>query len=155
MPAARQPTAEVVVRPTLKYIRIGYAITLLIIAGAVAAWAIFLSQQQPWVLIAPVLLLLIPLNHHIQRQATRTTMTGDRLRYETGMLSKTTRTIQLSKVQDVRVDQTLRQRIFGIGDISIETAGETSRLTLRNVDSPQQIADQILAAAQKGQGPAV
>ena len=44
------------------------------------------------------------------------TMVGDKLRYEVGMLSKATRTIQLSKVQDVTVRQSLPQRIAGVGD---------------------------------------
>jgi uncharacterized membrane protein YdbT with pleckstrin-like domain len=63
-------------------------------------------------------------------------------------LSKTVRTIQLTKVQDVRVDQSLWQRIFRLGDISIETAGETSRLTITNVDQPREVADEISEAAQ-------
>ena len=75
---------------------------------------------------------------------TKTTITGERLRYESGVASKSTRTIQLSKVQDVRVDQALSQRMFGVGDISIETAGEASRLTLVNIDNPQALADEIL-----------
>jgi len=39
------------------------------------------------------------------------------------------------------------QRMFGIGNLSIETAGEASRLTIRNVDRPQEVADEILAAS--------
>jgi uncharacterized membrane protein YdbT with pleckstrin-like domain len=66
------------------------------------------------------------------------------------MTSKSTRTIQLSKVQDVRVDQGLMQRLFNIGNISIETAGETSRLSIPNVDDPQALADEILNRAQHG-----
>ena len=72
------------------------------------------------------------------------TMVGDKLRYETGMLSKATRTIQLSKVQDVTVRQSVAQRMGGVGDLSIETAGETSRLTFPNIDGPQAIADKII-----------
>ena len=53
------------------------------------------------------------------------------------MTSKTTRNIQISKIQDVRVDQSVSQRIFNVGDLSIETAGESSRLTVHNVDNPQ------------------
>ena len=61
--------------------------------------------------------------------------------------SKSTRNISLPKVQDARVDQSVIQRMFGVGNLSIETAGETSRLTIRNVDQPQQVADEILAAS--------
>jgi putative membrane protein len=86
-----------------------------------------------------------------RRQLTKVTLAGDRLRYETGFAAKTTRTIQISKVQDVRVDQRPMQRIFKVGDISIETAGETSRLTIPDVDDPQAVADVILDRAHGGQ----
>ena len=78
------------------------------------------------------------------------TLSGDKLRYESGFLSKTTRSIQLSKIQDVRVDQSIAQRMLGAGDISIETAGETSRLTMHNVDRPQEVADYVMDAAHRG-----
>jgi uncharacterized membrane protein YdbT with pleckstrin-like domain len=76
------------------------------------------------------------------------TLAGDKLRYESGALSKTTRTIQVSKVQDVRVDQSLLQRLIGTGNLSIETAGETSRLTVENIDDPGAVADAITEASQ-------
>jgi uncharacterized membrane protein YdbT with pleckstrin-like domain len=63
------------------------------------------------------------------------------------MASRSTRTMEIHKVQDVRVDQSLTQRLLGTGNISIETAGETSRLTLVNIDRPQYVADRILEAA--------
>jgi uncharacterized membrane protein YdbT with pleckstrin-like domain len=67
-------------------------------------------------------------------------------------MAKSTRNISLPKVQDARVDQSVMQRMFGIGDLSIETAGEASRLTIRNVDQPQQVADEILAASHAAPG---
>ena len=60
------------------------------------------------------------------------------------MLSRSTRTMELSRIQDVRVDQTLLQRMIGIGTITVETAGETGRLSMANVDRPQTVADIIL-----------
>jgi uncharacterized membrane protein YdbT with pleckstrin-like domain len=77
-------------------------------------------------------------------------VSGDRLRYETGLAAKSTRTIQLSKIQDVRAEQRLTQRIFNVGNLSIETAGEASRLTLFNVDDPNKLADEILNRSQAG-----
>src|SRR5579864_1816001 len=96
----------------------------------------------------PPLILLWPLGRWIRRQSNTAVMTPDRIRYETGMLAKSTRTIQLNKVQDVRVDQRPMQRIFKVGNLSIETAGEASRLTLPNVDNPQALADEILNRSQ-------
>ena len=69
---------------------------------------------------------------------------GEKLRYESGWFSKSTRIIQLPKVQDVRVNQSIVQRIFGVGDVAIETAGEASRLTVPDLDQPQIVANQIL-----------
>jgi uncharacterized membrane protein YdbT with pleckstrin-like domain len=108
------------------------------------------DQAPRWVMILPPLILLWPLVRWIKRSLTKATITGERLRYESGFPAKSTRTIQLSKVQDVRVDQRMSQRMFGVGNISIETAGESSRLTLHNVDDPQGLADEILNRAQHG-----
>ena len=41
----------------------------------------------------------------------------------------------------------MMQRIFGVGNLSIETAGEASRLTIFDVDGPQALADEILNRA--------
>jgi len=56
-------------------------------------------------------------------------------------------------LQDVRVDQKLMQRLFQVGDLAIETAGEASRLTIRNVDNPQALADEIMNRSQHGPAP--
>ena len=99
-----------------------------------------LSVGSPLIMIVPFFILLWPAERAVRRRYTKAAIVGDRLRYEAGMTSKSTRTIQLTKVQDVRVDQSMAQRIFNIGNISIETAGETSRLTIENVDDPQSLA---------------
>jgi uncharacterized membrane protein YdbT with pleckstrin-like domain len=52
----------------------------------------------------------------------------------------------------VRLDQTVTQRLLRLGDISIETAGETSLLTMRNVDHPDAVTEEILRAAHPESG---
>ena len=94
-----------------------------------------------------MLILLWPIKRHLQRQAVKLTIAGDKLRYETGLASKSMRIIQLPKVQDVRVIQSFWQRIFGVGNISIETAGENSRLVVENLDQPRELAEQITDAS--------
>jgi uncharacterized membrane protein YdbT with pleckstrin-like domain len=86
---------------------------------------------------------------HVKLRFTTMTIQGNKLRFESGMITKSTRTMELSRIQDVRVDQTLMQRLVGIGSITIETAGETGRLTMQNVDQPQSIADFILESSRK------
>jgi len=69
----------------------------------------------------------------------------------TDVRNEPSRTIQLSKLQDVRVEQRMMQRVFNVGNLSIETAGEASRLTLVNVDDPHKLADEIMNRSQAGQ----
>ena len=73
---------------------------------------------------------------------------GDKLRYEVGFMRKSTRNISLPKVQDARVDQSVTQRMFSVGDLAIETAGEASRLVIHDIDRPQPLADEIMRRAE-------
>ncbi len=144
--------SEVIIRPTAKFLKAGTILTALIFAGLeIAYFAMWRDQEvlRLLPLILPVIFLW-PAVRWLRRRSIRAVMSGDRLRYEVGFTSKSTRNIQLSKLQDVRVDQGIWQRMFNIGDISLETSGETSRLTIRNVDRPQAIADELMSRSQGG-----
>lgn len=143
---------ELTIRPTAKFLKIGAILAGLIFLALEVACLISWNTAvgSPLIMLPPLAILFWPASRAIARQYTRTVITVDRLRYETGFTSKSTRTIQLAKVQDVRVDQKFSQRIFNVGDLSIETAGEASRLTLQNVDDPQALADEIMSRSQKG-----
>ena len=145
-----------VVRPSMKLVKFWYCFSLLVIVAAVFVHVLYLMSlkepawlHEPWLPGVAALVLLVPIRRHIRRQLVKMTITGDKLRTEEGLFVKTTRSIQLSRVQDMRVDQSLGQRILGVGDISIETSGESSRLEIDNVDRPQSIADEIMAASQE------
>lgn len=141
---------DLTVRPTAKFLKAGAILAALIFIALEALYYVYLSASTPLLMLIPLVVFIWPASRAFRRRFTLAAITGDRLRYETGLASKATRTIQLSKVQDVRVDQRLMQRIFGVGDISIETAGEASRLTIHNVDDPQALADEILNRSQRG-----
>jgi uncharacterized membrane protein YdbT with pleckstrin-like domain len=138
-----------IIRPTMKFIYMGYALVIVIVVALVVAlmrieWPPSIpSPVQHWIPWLPVLLLLWPVKRHLMNRLTRMTILDDRLRYERGLLSRTTRTILISRVQDVTVHQRIGQRIFGVGDVSIETAGEASGETICNIDRPKEIADHI------------
>jgi len=142
--------ADIVIRPTMKFIKAGYVAVLLVIVAVIVVYYKYLPDDYPkrwWLPLVSVLLLLWPIKRHIRRQTIKVTIAGEKLRYETGLASKSTRIIQLPKVQDVRVIQSLTQRIIDVGDVSIETAGENSRLVVENLDQPQQLAEQITDAS--------
>jgi uncharacterized membrane protein YdbT with pleckstrin-like domain len=138
------------IQPTTKFLKAGAALAaLLVIALEIVIFTQVQESARIWLMFLPLLFLLWPAVRYLRWRFTKATIAGDRLRYETGLAAKSTRTIQLTKIQDVRVDQQLVQRMFNIGDLSIETAGESSRLTIHNVDDPQTLADDLMSRAQK------
>ena len=143
-----------VIRPSLKFIKLSYVVTLLMFMGL----GVWIGVQAPtgtgtdwrlYLFAVPVLIDFFTVFHHMQRMLVKITILGDRLRYEGGLFSKSTRTMELEKVQDVRVDQTFFQRMVNIGDLSLETAGGASRLEMDGIDNPQSVADHILSLAQQ------
>lgn len=145
--------SDLTIRPTAKFL-IARFIATGIVFLAIEIWYFMSWKGKAGTDLVPFIAPIVFLPAFFRlvgRRFTTVTLSGDRLRYETGALSKTTRTIQMSKLQDVRVDQRPMQRMFRVGDISIETAGETSRLTIPDVDNPQSLADEILDRAHGGQ----
>jgi putative membrane protein len=143
---------DLTIRPTAKFIMLRAIISVLFFLAVEIAWYTQWrdNEKLQFVPIVAFVVLIWPLPGALRRQFTKTTITGDRLHYETGVFAKTTRTIQLAKLQDLRVDQTITQRMFGVGNLSIETAGAASWEAIRDVDNPQRVADEILNRAQHG-----
>ena len=143
---------ELIVRPTAKFIQAGAILAAIVFLALeiayVAKWRG--NEKLAWVPIAAPLVLLWPAERWLRRRFTKLVFTADhRLRYEVGITSKTTRNIQLYKVQDVRVDQRMGQRLWKVGDLSIETAGGASHEKICNMDDPQALADEIMTRAQQ------
>ena len=138
-------------RSSLKFIKLSYALCA-ILALAMGYFLMTVPEVPPgsnWSLLLPAALLFFTVIRHIRRRLTKLAILGDKLRFETGLFSKSTRSVELVKVQDVRVDQTVWQRVFGIGDLSLETAGGSSRIEMDSIDRPQAVADHILELARE------
>ena len=138
-------------RQSLKAIKLGYLLCL----AAELAILIYWNVAKPETDIPLSAPLLIPLVfalfiaiRHVRRRMTLITVSGDHVRYEFGLVAKTTRTVELMKVQDVSVRQTLGQRLLNIGDISLETAGAHSPIVMTSIDDPRSAAEHILKMAQ-------
>ena len=135
--------ADLVVRPTLKFIQTAYIAVLVLIVAGFVAQHYYRPAWPAWTPLVVAVLLLWVFVRHIRRMTRKLTIGVEKLVYEEGLLGKSTRTIPLAKVQDIRVDQSLFDRLFGVGRVSMETAGGSSRLTMAAIDRPQQIADEI------------
>lgn len=69
------------------------------------------------------------------------TITDRELRYERGILNKQHSEMQLSAVRSVRVNQNLWQRMFGMGDIEIYSAGDNPEIVAKGMPDPARVRE--------------
>src|SRR6266851_2931836 len=79
------PMEELVIRPSMKFIKIGYAVVIVLLLAAVIAQSQLKDSLPPglpnWVIPAVFALLLFwPVSRHWQQRFTKMTMVGDKLR---------------------------------------------------------------------------
>jgi len=132
------------VRPTLIFIKLGYALAIL---GAIALVFLLALVDIPAYITIPIALsvLLIPAYYHLRRNMIRYTVTDSTLEIDTGLIARTTRNIPLSKIQDVTVSASIPQRILGFGDVIVDNASEAGGTTiLHNISNPRHYADLLL-----------
>ncbi|HKE25489.1 MAG TPA: PH domain-containing protein [Bryobacteraceae bacterium] len=133
------------IRPTLKFIQAGtIAAALVFLALEILYLTQWRDQVGAWVMALPPLIFLWPLTRWLRWRSVRIVVMSDRLRYEKGLVSKDVRTLELNKLQCVNVHQGMMQRVFGVGDIAFETAGQGTWTPMRHVDHPQRIADELM-----------
>lgn len=146
-PAGRDDDLEEIiftVRPTLIFIKIGYALAVL---GAIALVVLLAQIPAPAYISIPLALslLLIPAWYHLKRNMIRYTLTDSKVEIDTGLIARTTRNIPLTKIQDVTVSASIPQRLLGFGDLLIDNASELGGTTvLHNISRPRRHADLLL-----------
>jgi len=132
------------VRPTMIFIKAGYALAVL--AGLALVFFLAWLGVPAWISILLALaILLIPDYYHIRRNMVKYTVTDSKLQIDTGLIARTTKNIPLSKVQDVTVSASIPQRLMGFGDIIIDNASELGgSIVMHNISSPRHYADLLL-----------
>lgn len=139
------------VRPTLIFIKLGYALAVIAAIGLVFLLALIPVPPQISIPLA-LALLLIPAYYHIRRNMIRYTLTDSKIEIDTGLIARTTRNIPLSKIQDVTVSASIPQRILGFGDLIVDNASELGGTTvLHNISNPRHYADLLLRELRRWQ----
>ncbi|MFV0388015.1 MAG: PH domain-containing protein [Pyrinomonadaceae bacterium] len=143
------------VRPTLIFVKLGYALA---VAGGflLVALIVVISNSTGFVVpawisvILGLSLLLIPAYFHIKQRTVRYVLTDSKVMIDRGLISKTTRNIPLKIIQDVTVSANFFQRALGFGDIEIENANESDdKIVLDNINNPKQAAEVLLKQMRK------
>ncbi len=138
------------IRPTLMFVKIGYAATVaaaFVLVALILQIAIYFNFNIPWwfSIFVGLLLLLVPAFYHLKRNVVRYTLTDSKIEIDEGFISQKTRNIPLRTIQDVMVSSTITQRMLGFGNLIIENANESSGKTvLKNINSPKKYADILL-----------
>jgi uncharacterized membrane protein YdbT with pleckstrin-like domain len=140
------------IHPSMKTVWAAYGVAVVIVLAGIWAYFKYEPDWPPWVPVVLLIVLLPPVRMHLSRRMITLRLHDDHLTLETGFLSRTRRTVDMAKIQDVTVRQTLGQRILGVGDLMLESAGESGAMSIANLDSPREIADEILASSKRSPG---
>jgi len=139
------------IRPTMLFIKIGYAATVMAALLLVALLATIdnsIGNYIPWwaFVFLGLSTLLIPAFYHLKRNAVRYTLTESKIEIDQGFISQNTRNVPLRTIQDVAVSSTIPQRLLGFGNLVIENASEApeGKIVLKNINSPKKYADILL-----------
>ena len=138
------------IRPTMMFVKLGYAATVasaFLLVAFLMTIAGYFAIAIPWwfSVFVGLSLLAVPSLYHLKRNVVRYTLTDSKIEIDEGFISQKTRNLPLRTIQNVSVSATILQRMFGFGDLIIENANESSgRTVLKNIDSPKQYADILL-----------
>ncbi len=136
---------EVIFSITPAFYEVGMKYFFAVILSVLTTALIAYYFKSYWTAAAVVVILFIrPIYHHIQHNHTVYTLTTVKVEIENGVFSKSSRNIPLRHVQDVTVNQTLKERMIGIGDIEIDSATIEGTMPMRAIKDPRKYADLIL-----------
>jgi len=117
-------------------------IVLVAIALAIVLFIFFELQYWVYLALAGVALLLVT-RGLIRWATTLHVITNERLIYRAGFIAKQGTEIPLEVIQNVAFNQTIMERIFGTGDLMIESAGTHGQTRYRDIPSPEGVQSLI------------
>lgn len=75
--------------------------------------------------------------------ATNFVLTTDRLVFRSGVLAKHGREIPLERINDISYQQTVLERLLGLGDLMIESAGARGQEQFTDIAHPARVQNEI------------
>ncbi|MBV6479122.1 MAG: hypothetical protein HGGPFJEG_01883 [Ignavibacteria bacterium] len=117
------------------YLSIPVLVILFISAGS-----IFIGS---FALLIPIPFIIYLLYKYVEWRNNIWVVTNFRVIDEHGVISYSSKESPLDKINNVSYSQSLWGKIFGFGDVQIQTAAETGATTYRNVSKPASLKDTI------------
>jgi uncharacterized membrane protein YdbT with pleckstrin-like domain len=134
-------------RPHWSYF-LGHAAVLLLALIAFVAVAVAISHDVLTLGVGAVVLIALAwlVARYLSWTTTEFVVTSDRLILRSGVVSKRGMEIPLERVNTVFFSQKLRERLFGFGDLVVESGGERGQQVINNVPHPERVQSVIHGA---------
>lgn len=98
-------------------------------------------------LLVPVAIgILILLYWYLQCKSTRLEVSGGTVLLERGLLSKEKIELDLDRIRTVRIYQSFFNRMFGVGTISVYSAGDKAEFEIAGMPDPNRFRELVKAA---------
>jgi uncharacterized membrane protein YdbT with pleckstrin-like domain len=98
-----------------------------------------------------VLLLVYPVRHLLSWLTSHFVVTTTRVIHRQGLIAKRSIEIPLDKINDIRFDQGIFDRMVGAGDLTIRSASEDGPTTFEDVRHPEEVQKTIYGASERKQ----
>src|SRR5262249_34532132 len=131
------------ISPTFYPAGVGYFVAILL-SVLITAAAAYVRAPLGVALALSAIFFIHPIRLHIQIKRVVYTLTNIAVEIEEGIFSTSTRNIPLRHIQDVTVKESFKERLIGIGDVLIDSAAATGKITMDNINNPRKYADLIL-----------
>lgn len=113
----------------------------LIVVVAIAIGVILVILDAPsWTFVAlPLLVFVFIVKGAIEWYTTLHVITNERVIYRAGFIAKRGKEIPLEVINDVAFNQTIFEKVFGTGDLMIESAGTHGQTRYRDIPKPEDV----------------
>ena len=117
---------------------------VIVLAGIAVAVLVAIFELPAWsYAVVAVIVVALVIGGLIRWFNTLHVITNERLIYRAGFIAKQGTEIPLEVIQDVAFNQSLLERMFGTGDLMIESAGEKGQTRYEDIPRPEAVQSLI------------
>ncbi|MGD2060937.1 MAG: PH domain-containing protein [Acidimicrobiia bacterium] len=117
---------------------------LIVLVGIALAVVVAIFDLSAWIYaVIAVLVLVLIVRGLVKWMTTLHVITNERLIYRAGFIAKSGTEIPLEVIQNVAFNQTIFERVFGTGDLMIESAGTHGQTRYKDIPGPEAVQSLI------------
>jgi uncharacterized membrane protein YdbT with pleckstrin-like domain len=127
-------------RPSWKALMSFYVGGLIVAALVLVVLGLLADSWPLAVVVAAIIAALTLIVGYLRRVSTKYLITTQRLRISRGVVRRAVQETRLDRVQNVNYQQSLLDRVFGVGTVDFDTAGtDDSEFRFEWVDGPEKV----------------